>query len=200
MKTIDPKEDIDFIKKIIQDSKRVVVDNGIPYIVWGLIIIVGLLSTYIEIVTSVEFNFMYLWIILITGGWAFSTIEAIKSRKRKRVVTFSGRVLGKTWFAVGISLSILGLVGVNSGAIQGQHFSPISAVLMGIAFFLSGTVTDKNWVKIVSYIWWGVSICMFFIDGLTNLLVLALLMFFFQVLPGIIIYVKYNKEMQLVNG
>ena len=46
-------EEIQFIRKIIEGSKRKIVYNGIDYIVWGAIVITGMILQYILILNHI---------------------------------------------------------------------------------------------------------------------------------------------------
>ncbi|MFC2133078.1 hypothetical protein ACFLR4_02815 [Bacteroidota bacterium] len=195
MNSLNPTEDLEFIKKVIQDSKKMIVNNGLQYIVWGIIIVLGLLSVYLDAQFQLRLNNLYVWLVLIGIGWIYSMIYVQRAKRKPSVKTFSGEMLGKIWLSLGIALTIMGFIGNISGAFHGSSFSPIAAVLLGMAYFLSGSVMDKTWIVYIGIIWWISSIIMFFLDGLTNLLVLSLLMILLQIVPGIILYMKYKKEM-----
>ena len=50
-------EEIQFIRSVIEESKKSVVYNGKDYIFWGVIVIVGMMSTYLFQTSQVYFNY-----------------------------------------------------------------------------------------------------------------------------------------------
>ncbi|PIW69410.1 MAG: hypothetical protein COW08_07305 [Ignavibacteriales bacterium CG12_big_fil_rev_8_21_14_0_65_30_8] len=187
-------EDLRYVKRIIEDSKNLVVDNGIGFIIWGLIIIVGLLGTYIDIVLSGTQFSLEIWIILILGGWLYSLYKWYINRDRKKRTTFAGRIMSATWLASGIAMTIIGFIGTYSGAYKSVYISPIIAVILGIAFYVSSFLYENKLMKFIAPLWWLGSIYMFFFPGIHTILVMVFLMLFLQVIPGIILYKKYKRE------
>lgn len=192
-------EDLQYVKQIIADSKNLVVDNGIGFIIWGVIIIAGLLGTYIDIVLSGTQFSLEIWIILILGGWLYSLYKWYINRDRKKRTTFAGRIMSATWLASGIAMTIIGFIGTYSGAYKSVYISPIIAVILGIAFYVSSFLDENKLMKFIAPLWWLGSIYMFFFPGIHTILVMAFLMLFLQVIPGIILYKKYKSE-QALNG
>jgi len=187
-------EDLKFIKKMISDRKNIVLDNGVSYIVWGLIIIAGLIYTYFDVITSVNLHNDYVWFGLIFCGWMFSFSRWKFNPRQGRVKTFASKILGMVWLASGISLTILGFVGTVTGAISGVFVSPILSVVLGIAFFVTAQLFNDSKGVALSTLWWVGAIVMFVYPGLYVLLLMAAMMFFLQVLPGILLFNKYRAE------
>ena len=55
-------EDLQYMKQIINDSRNLVVDNGMGYIAWGVIIILGLLGSFIDAVNPGDQYSIVIWI------------------------------------------------------------------------------------------------------------------------------------------
>ncbi len=191
-------DEIKFIKKIIDDSKRTVIDDGKGYIFWGIIVTIGLLTNYLMYVLEIEISFIWAWIILIGFGWIYSIISFFFSNDKKpKSHNFATKLLRTIWLTCGISMTIIGFVGVFSGAINGMFVSPIISSILGIGFMISGYIYNLNWVKYLSIGWWTGSIVMFLFPGVQSILIMAFMMLVFQVIPGIILYNKFKKEIGL---
>ena len=186
-------DELIFIKKIMQDSQKIVVDNGMGYIVWGLIVTFGMLFGYVKFLLKLQFDFMWAWIVLIGAGWVFSFFKYYKSNNSK-VETFAGRILGRLWFSFGVGMTILGFGGYYSGAIKGEYVSSVIAILLGCAYYLTSVLYEWKLFKIVGVMWWIGGIVMFYVFDITQLLIMAFLMIFGQVIPGIICYRKYKTQ------
>ncbi len=192
----DEKKAIDellFIKKVITDSQKIVVDNGMGYIIWGVITALGMIGGYIKFKLDLPFNYVWIWTVLIPMGWLFSYFYYYKKRPNK-VDTFAGRILGNLWFSFGVCLSIVGFGGYFSGAIRGENIASIMAVIMGGAFYLSSTIYGSGWYKLLGVTWWLGGILLFFVVNENQFLIFAGLMIFCQILPGIISYRKYKAQ------
>lgn len=182
-----------FIKKVIEDSRKIVVDNGMGFIVWGILITAGMLFGYIKFLLNLQFDYIWAWVVIIAAGWAFSFFKYYK-RPTCKVETFAGRITGTLWFSFGISMSIAGFLGYWSGAIRGEYISSIIAVMLGAAYYISSALYEWKWFKVVGILWWSGGILMFYIAGIEQLLIMAILMIFGQVVPGIVIYRKFKSQ------
>lgn len=187
-------QDIQYMKQIVNDSRKLIVDGGIDFIVWGILIICGLLITYIDVTMPGNQYSDFAWIILVLFGWMFSIIRWYKNKSKEKTTTFAGRITGSAWLASGITMSIIGFVGPATSAYHGVYISPLMASILGLAFYVSSTLYDSKLMKGISIAWWIGSIYMFVDPGIHTIIVMAALMFFLQLVPGIILYRKYKAE------
>lgn len=188
-------DDLQFIKRIIADSKTTIIYNGKEYIFWGVIVSIGLLLVYFNFIFSYKINSFYLWVVIIGIGWIYSFLSSRKRKRDYRTITFAGKILGVVWLATGIGMTIIGFLGTVSGAIDRIFVSPLLSVLLGVAFLITGYIHNEGWIKFLSVGWWLGAIYMFFFPGIQTVLIMAAMMTFFQVVPGLYLYNKYKKEM-----
>jgi len=193
--------EINMIKKIIEDSRKIVVDDGIGYIVWGLLVFVGMISSYFAVLTK-QYNYtIWIWVILISAGWAYSIISHFLRDSKKKASTLAGKILGGLWISTGISMTLIGFIGPLSHSISGYTINPLLSIMLGIAYFVSGIVYGLAWVRNLAAGWWAGAIVMFFLQGIQSFLIFAALMALLQIIPGIIMYKKFKKEYQPeING
>ncbi len=186
-------EELQFIRKVIDETRQSVVYNGKDYIFWGIIVIIGMMSTYILVINEIYFRYFYIWLVLIPVGWAYSLYNS-KKEKAKNPSTFAGKLIGYVWGVSGIAMTIIGFIGPYSGAINPMGISPIACIIMGGAYFLTGKLCEAKWMSYLSYGWWIGGTALLFIKTIESFLIMSLLMLFFQTIPGIVIYRKYKKE------
>ncbi|MGE5400197.1 MAG: hypothetical protein ACM3S2_07325 [Ignavibacteriales bacterium] len=189
-------EDLQYIRKVIEDSKRTMAYNGMDYIFWGILVIIGMLLMYILILNHVFFNYLWIWLGLVSIGWAYSFFNKTKYYT-DRPRTFTTRVASSVWLASGIAMTILGFVGPLANAFQPMFISPVLSVVLGIAYFITGYIFESRWFSYLSFGWWTGGIVLFFYPGIHSLLIMALMMLFFQTIPGIIMFRKYKKEVAI---
>jgi hypothetical protein len=186
--------EISMIKQIMDDSKKIVVDDGKGYIIWGVLIVIGLLGTYFLILSKLYNYIGWLWIVSIGAGWIYTIlVNAFKDHKKK-ARTFAGKILGALWFSCGISMTLLGFVGTGTGSYGAYTISPLMAVVLGVAYFVTGVIYGLPWVRNLSIGWWIGAVVTFIWTGMYSLLVFAAMMIVLQIIPGIILYSKFKKE------
>lgn len=186
-------DELVFIKKVIEDSKRTVAENGVGYIVWGILVFVGLLVSYLSNIFDYRFNSFLVWLSLMGFGW-LTTLWSVWKKKGKAVKTFGTRLLSAVWLSAGVAMMIIGFVATASGMVRGFAVSPLIAIVLGVAYFLSGQIYGSTWVKVLALGWWIGGIAMLFIVSITQVLVMAFMMLFFQVVPGFIFYFNSKKS------
>ena len=69
---------------------------------------------------------------------------------------------------------------------------------MGGAYFVTGIIVKSKWFRNLSFAWWIGGVVLFYVVNVWSLLIMAFLMLAFQVIPGIIIYNRYKKEIGLL--
>ncbi|MGA7723598.1 MAG: hypothetical protein WCA84_20700 [Ignavibacteriaceae bacterium] len=196
MDELSAQEELAFIKKVIQDSRKVIYADGKEFIYWGIIITICLIFTYFTALYPVKgpINivsvFWFLIVCLAALGSTFFIKKKYKSSKTKSLV---GQVLEKIWFANGIGMMLVAFVGGFSGAIQGIYISPLMSSFLGGSYFISGYIYGKKWVSFLAFIWWIGAAIMFIFPGLYVCLMMAAMMILLQIIPGIILYVDSKQ-------
>ena len=196
-------QELQYIRNIIAESRKALAEDGKPYILWGIIVALGMLNSYVSVLLQTDLASGWGWIGLVLCGYAYMFYYVRKKKKETpRVKSFIDRLQGAIWFAVGstIGLTVLMIMikaSMNNGDVQIHTFyiCYFTAVLAGIGYFLSGYTLEIKWLQTIGYIWWALSIVMFWWSSIHVLGLYALAMICFQVVPGIVLNRKY-REMQ----
>lgn len=190
----NPETELMIIRKIMEDSRNIIIDNGIHYIFWGVLVTSALILNYIIIIFRFypEYIGLMWFILMVSGAIADGLIERRNEKKRK-VNTFAGKLLGTLWSASGLCMFIFGFIGVITGSYSPFIISPIISVVLGAAYFISGAIQQVKWIQALLAGWWGGALYMFMFPGRETLLIFAVMVITFQVVPGIVLYRKWKK-------
>ncbi len=195
------EESLKFIKSLVEDNRKLALSSGMPSIIWGLFVIVALISTYIGIQNQYRSGWYYMgvWLVATGLGWLVSwTVE--RSREKLTVSTYSQQILGVIWFCHGIAMMILAFITSLAQVVNPFAISPMMGTILGSAFFIEGWLNQYKWLRTVGILWWITSIALFFLIkvesyGQSNtLLYFAGLMLLLQVLPGVKLELQWRKE------
>jgi hypothetical protein len=67
----DPREELSFIRSVIEDSRRAVVVDATPFLVWGGLVVVG---AALEYLLPRSFDAVWSWMVLMGLGWSPYTL------------------------------------------------------------------------------------------------------------------------------
>ncbi len=195
MNITQSQTELEVIKKIIEDSRRVITDNGWHYILWGGVVICALVTNYFMVLARIKPQYYGLmWFLVMTCAWAAEIIIERRIQKKARVKTFAGKLIGSLWTVSGISMFIFGFVGTITGAYNPVFISPIISTVLGVAYITSGAIQQLKWLQFLAIGWWSGAVYMFLFPGIHTLLIFAIMMLCFQLLPGILLYVKWKNN------
>lgn len=187
--------ELSVIKKIMEDSRNIVADNGWHYILWGVSVTCALIANYIMALKNVSMNYQgMLWFILMTSTWILESIIERRLAKKKKERTFAGKLLGSLWFAAGISMFTFGFIGTISHAYHAIFICPIISTMLGATYIISGAIQQAKWLQLLSIGWWGGAIYTFLFPSVHTLLIFAVMMISFQTIPGIILFRKWKRN------
>ena len=195
METKQAELELSVIKKIMEDSRNIALNNGWHYIFWGAVVSAALISNYIMLLLKVYDNYVgWMWFILMIAAAITASLYEKRKDKKRTVKTFAGKLLGSLWFAGGIAMFMFGFMGTISGAYNPIYICPVISTVLGVTFYTSGEIQQLKWQKLLAYGWWLGAILLFLFPGVHTLLIFALMLTFFQTIPGIILNRKYKKE------
>ncbi|HBE72878.1 MAG TPA: hypothetical protein DDW31_02065 [candidate division Zixibacteria bacterium] len=203
MDSINAQEELAFIRKAIADGRRVAVDNGLDYIVWGSLVSLGMFATIALELAGVKGNaYLFLWVAVMGSGWVFSLLRHLREKSSERVRTMAGSILNALWLSCGLVIMLLIFV---AGPLMGQSPSPAIAAVLGIGYLVSGVLLDFVYFKVSAVFWWLGSAVMFYLESPwgrpissnfhADILLFAVMMILFQVVPGAILYRRWRREM-----
>lgn len=196
---IKAEEEISVIKKIMEDSKKAIVDNGWHYIYWGSIVTAALITNYVMVLNRVSVNSQgMLWFISMTGAAILEGVIERRREKHTKVKTFAGRLLNTLWSASGVCMFILGFAGILSGAYSAIMIFPLISIILGMAYLISGIIQSVKWLSAICVFWWSGAVLLLLFPGLHSMLIFAGMIVCFQVVPGVIMFIQSKKELKLL--
>lgn len=190
-------EDIGFIRQMIENNRRSLVDNGIIYISTGVYVVIGAVLSYILESGGKGGWVAYLWLALMAILIGFNLLARLRIEKERRKKTFGSQVFNAVWTACGIPVVIVSFLFLVTHLItMNVLFACISACL-GIGYYLTGVINDLGFMKVLAFGWWGSLVCSIFWGYIGQDYQLGLfftfLVFILEVVPGIIIYRKWKR-------
>ena len=179
-----------FIKSIMQDSQKVVADNGDGFILWGVLILLSGACSYLLDQFQLNQYQGWLYLLIVGLGWCYMVTIHRRTKKYSIGNPLTKKIIDSIWTAVLISMTLLGFVGGATGTIDLNHMTAVMYTVLGTAYFLQGVITGKSWVRNLAFGWWGGSVILFLITGPAALALMIVMMLGLQIVPGII----FNRQ------
>jgi len=103
MTDLDAQQELAFIKKVMTDSRKILIDDYKGTIFWGILISFGLLITYLSVAQRWESTLSWFWPALIGFGWIYTIVTEIRRERKRRVKTFCSldcfwNISNNSWF------------------------------------------------------------------------------------------------------
>lgn len=185
-------EDLAFIKEIIVESKKSII-YGRSFILWGLLIPIGLIFTFVCLKLKTYEYINFGWLAVLIPGIIISIFDGIKESKEKCEVTFIDKITTAIWKAGGISMLSAGAIGMSNISLNGIFVSPIICLILAVCYFITGELHRLKWLRNLSVGYWIGAILMFLFPNEYTLLGMAAIMIAFQMVPGIILQKQVKK-------
>lgn len=194
------QDDILFIRKIIEDNQRILVDNGLSYIINGVVIAIGVPLSMVMSFTGMDKYVPYTWLLLIGLMVALNLLVSIKVEKQHRIKTFGSEVFSAVWLACGLSIVILFALTFPTSGMTSPTFMATCASILAIGYLLTGVINDFKFMKVLAGLWWLTAIIIgvwkYFSELQYMSIFFAIMVFILQLIPATIIYKKWKKVNQ----
>ncbi len=198
--TLRPADELQYIRKIIADSRTAFVEDGMPYIWWGLIVAIGMGVSYFSALTQRDLHDGYIWLGLVLFGWGTIIYYVVQKKKRvARARSFVDRIQGAIWGACGGSIGLVVAIMIcfqhsaDAPQINSLYAFFVSSIILGIAYFLSGIANDLAWLRNVGFAWWAGAVAMYLWPSIHVIALYAGMLIVFQVVPGLILQRRYKR-------
>jgi hypothetical protein len=185
--TQDPENDLAYIRQVMEQTRQFTLVSGDYFIVWGVLISLGLICSSLVIVTSIGLPIIGLWITLIALGWVLSLWLGYRKARYEPVTSYAVRLISSLWVVCGIAMTTAFLLGPWAGAVPYISIGGLSALFIGIGIFMTGILNGMNWFRNLAIGWWIGALVMFVWHGFATLWISAGLLIVLMVIPGIIL-------------
>jgi hypothetical protein len=188
-KVLKPEESLQIIEKMINRTKCNLHDNSFYFLLWGWIVLFGIVGHTI-LANFTDFSKPYLvWLIIIPGIIA-NTIYGIRQGKKKGISSHIDLISFMIWIAFLVCYAII-LVFMKKFNYQ---VVPIIFLLAGNATFLSGII-----IKFKPLIWGGIAfwlgvIALFLLPDNLAIFVAPLAIILGYLVPGYLLKFQNKKN------
>ncbi len=187
--------DLETIKVFLQKGRQVLEEKGIHLMLWGLLIPVGTLvfyamqkTGYAQSVISIVF-----WPVLVSLGGIASAIIGIQSGKGSGSGSDFERLSTSLWIGHLVAIGVLFVTFYSRGGIYTPFFLSSVSVVIGLVFWVYGSLLDVSSFRFLGIPWWICAACIVRFDIATASLALAGTTFISSFIPGLILFLRFRR-------
>ena len=184
MDTKQAQSQLNIVEEALSRHHQVAQPDGRYFVVWGWIVIAGLLSTHFALVYEQKIIIPFVWIALSTfGAWKSSFYD---KNPLDGAVRSEDRILGNVWMSLASGFVLIPFVFAPLGIINPESITSLTMLLLGIGMTITGVLTQAKSMYFFAAFWFLASVGIHFVDNQYNLQIYALCIAIGYLLPGYI--------------
>lgn len=187
------RDDIAFIRRTMEQGRRVAGGWSADMLLWGVAITLGYAGTYARVRGWWTLNPNWLWTACVVLPWLYSLRRVTRRLTGGPADTSGARPttspLTMLWFGCGIFATITSFALILANEPNTWWINAaIAAGVMGIGFFASSFFCDLAWMRWVAVAWWAGELATFALrERPEGLLFAGALMLALLAVPGLIL-------------
>jgi len=193
-KNLTEQESMLIIQQMINTAKHEQKDDGIGWIVWGWLLFIVSMLTYINLQTQ-WFSTWYFWNafgILSLLLLLYSTVRYLFFKRNVRARTYTGELFNRLNVGFFISLGFI-ILGINKGIDPVRGF-PLLIGLYGFWILIYGTALEFKPSVIAAYVTWAFGLIAFFVNSFEVVMLLhGAAVLFGYIIPGHLAHSQFRK-------
>jgi len=138
MTTEELKDDIQYIRQIIQNNQRALIDNGVMFITNGIFVLIGFALTFLLGRMGLGAFIPALWIIIVLLMIVVNVILPQRIDPNLPKKTFASKILQVNFAATGVPMVVLMLLFFFMDGLSLSALLLADAALFGVMFFMHG--------------------------------------------------------------
>lgn len=188
-KELTQQESLRLINEMIGKAKKSYVTKGIASMVWGVLIVLFSLLTWAQLQYKFVLGFD-VWLLVFVAVIA-QIYFSVKEKKQKQFTGHDELTMRYLWSTFGICIFILSFYNSKFG---GDETTTLYMMLYGIPTFITGGIFKFKPMIFGGLICWALSVLSIFTPLKTDMLFMAACGLFAWLIPGIILWNKYQKQ------
>ncbi len=183
------------IESMINKAKNKFSESGTLYLVWGIVIFICSVIQFIAVYFYSYADIYYVWYLT----WLVFIYQAFflaRKKKREKVKTYTGDILGYVWICFIICLLLLVFIVLYNKAYL--LVNPAILVAYAIPTFLSGAILKVKPLFLGGIGCWLLAFSTVFIPAEFHILLIALAVLLAWIIPGVYLRKRYLQENRAV--
>jgi len=194
MNEIEAKEEIRVIKEMLEKTRRSTSESGAFFLVWGVLLILGVLGNY-ALAFAERYSWIWLnWILFPGIGVVFSCVYWARRDREAGTRTYASMAAGYLGIGCGVAFVFFGLILPAFKVYPWGVIALLISVVWGTYLFAVGGLFDWALLKWCGAVSWAVAFGMVFIAEEYRALAFIPLILIGFILPGLVMRSHHRRE------
>ncbi len=186
------KDSLQLIESMISKAQNRFNENGHLYLLWGWVVLVCSLSSFIAVYFFGSFKYlMYIWMLTFPTV-IYQMFYLARKKKSETVRTYTDEINNFVWVVFVIMGFLVGIIIGRSG--HPELFNPLILMLYGMPTFLSGIILKFVPLRIGAICCWVLALVSVFIPYEFSFLLLALAVISTWIVPGYLLRLRFKTQ------
>ncbi len=188
------RENIQTIRTMIERTRRSAAESGILFLVWGILITLALIGSYIlGSLKKYEWEWVN-WVGFTAIGWIFSAVYGYRKERAGAVRTYVQTAARNLYIACGAGFLLVGLILPALHVFSYEAITILVSVVTGILFFVTGGLFEWPLLAGLGLFWWLGAVVLALVHGLDRLLVYTALFVVGYLVPTFLLRARFRRE------
>jgi hypothetical protein len=194
-KQLSGQESLALINQMISKAKNEITDNGFGWLLWGTMIFLASVSTYIIIEFKLDVPLFTGWNVFGLVAIPVMLYNLFKGRKVLRTRTYVDEILAM--FDIGFSVCIFVVIISMNISVSPNHGFGYFLMVYAFLMLIQGGAIRFRPLFIGAVINWLGAVAIFFNDEFKyDMLITAAAVFIGYIIPGLLLRSQYRKRVQ----
>ena len=194
MNNLQAKEEIRFIKEMIEKTKRDTAESWIFFFIWGVVIILAIIGNYVLVFIEKTSWIWLNWIVFMGIGVMYAMFYGIRMQKLQGIKTYAQTAVGYLCFACGMAFLLVGFIFPILNVYSYGVITLLISVIAGILVFVIGGIYEWSLLKWCGIIWWLGALGMILVHWHYRALLFIPLIIVGYLVPGFVLRSEYRKR------
>lgn len=189
-------KDLETIKTFLAEGQNNLKDSGFHFMFWGLVIPIGVGGFYalLDRFEGSDLLITAYWSIFCGIGALVSLLVGAVTGKREKTRGFASKVHALLWVGLLAAIGVTFIIQIAAVKMVSSAFLAQIAVLLGIAYWVHGSLIRLTWFRLIALLWWGTAIAVAFMGIVAASFALSGATFVCSFIPGLILSLRARRR------
>jgi len=193
--SIGPDQQLELIARMLEESRKTFLSTGFSSMVWGGFVSIGTALSYAFASWGWYVGIGILWAILMISAFLLVRSYGRRAQHQQHKTTVLNKVFNEMWIFVFAAIDLYEIAGfLRPQSISLSYVLSVVSILVGTAYWISGSMAHYLIVRIVSIVWIIGSIIVLLVPPFWSPAVVGSCTLLCEFIPGIYLYARERKE------